>query len=58
MAYYYRKTVNNIANDVKLKMQITALTLKLNENNNKIHDLLNVDKNIKKDASDNLNLIN
>ena len=39
-------------------MQIAALTLKLSENNNKIDDLFNVDKNIKKDVSDNLNLIN
>ena len=27
MADYYRKTVNNTANDVKLKMQIGALKL-------------------------------
>ena len=39
-------------------MQIAALTLKLSENNNKINDLLKVDKNIKKDVSDNLHLIN
>ena len=39
-------------------MQIDALTLKLSENNNKIDNLLNVDKSIKKDVSDNLNLIN
>ena len=58
MAYYYRKPINKTVNDVKLKMQIAALTLKLSENNNKIDDLLNVDKNIKKDVSDNLNLIN
>ena len=49
MADYYRKTVNNTANDVKLKMQMAAFTLKLSENINKINDLLEVDKNIKKD---------
>ena len=50
---YYRKTVNKVANDVKLKMQLGALTLKLNENNKKIDDLIGVDKNIKKDISTN-----
>ena len=30
MAYYYRKTINNTADDVKLKMQIGALTVKNN----------------------------
>ena len=55
---YYRKPINKTVNDVKLKMQIAALTLKLSENDNEIDDLLNVDKNIKKDVSDNLNLIN
>ena len=57
MAYYYRKTVNNTANDVKLKMQMAAFTLKLSENINKINDLLEVDKNIKKDIADNSNSI-
>ena len=46
MADYYRKTVNKVVNDVKLKMQLGALTLKLN-------DLIGVDKNIKKDVSSN-----
>ena len=55
---YYRKPINKTVNDVKLKMQIAALTLKLRENDNKIDDLLNVDKNIKKDVCDDLNLIN
>ena len=50
---YYRKTVNNTANDVKLKMQINALTVKITENINKINDLLEVDKNIKKDIINN-----
>ena len=58
MAYYYRKPINKVANDVKLKMQLGALTLKLSENNNKIDNLLEVDKNIKKDIADNSNLIN
>ena len=58
MAYYYRKPINKMVNDVKSKMQIAALTLKVSENNNKIDNLLNVDKSIKKDVSDNLNLIN
>ena len=54
---YYRKPINKIVNDVKLKMQLGALTLKLNENNNKIDDLIGVDKNIKKDISSNSDLI-
>ena len=54
---YYRKTVNNTANDVKLKMQIDALKVKITENINKINDLLEVDKNIKKDIIDNSNSI-
>ena len=33
---YYKKTVNNTANDVKLKMQIGALTVKITENNDNI----------------------
>ena len=53
MAYYYRKTVNNTADDIKLKMQIGALTVKITENINKINDLLEVDKNIKKDIVNN-----
>ena len=57
MADYYRKTVNNTANDVKLKMQIGALTVKITENTNKINDLLEVDKDIKKDVSNNSNAL-
>ena len=57
MADYYRKTVNNTANDVKLKMQMAAFTLKLSENNDKIDDLLKADKDIKKDITDNSNNI-
>ena len=58
MTDYYRKTVNKVVNDVKLKMQLSALTLKLNENNKKIDDLIKVDKNIKKDVSSNTSNIN
>ena len=58
MAYYYRKPINKAVNDVKLKMQIGALTVKITENINKIDDLLEVDKVIKKDVSDNLNITN
>ena len=54
---YYRKTVNNTADDIKLKIQIGALTLKITENINKINNLLEVDKNIKKDIVDNSNKI-
>ena len=57
MTYYYRKNVNDTVNDVKLKLQITALTLKLGENNDKIDDLLEVDKNIKNDISSNMTKI-
>ena len=57
MTYYYRKTINKTVNDVKLKMQIGILTVKITENINKINDLLNVDKDIKKDVTDNLNSI-
>ena len=53
---YYRKPIEKTVDDVKLKMQIGILTLKLSENNNKIDNLLNVDKNIKKDVSDNYNI--
>ena len=50
---YYRKPINKVANDVQLKMQLGALTLKISENNNKIVSLLAVDKNIIKDVSTN-----
>ena len=38
MADYYRKTVNNTANDVRLKMQMAAFILKLSENINEINE--------------------
>ena len=50
---YYRKPIDKVANDVKLKIQLGALTLKLSENNKKIDDLIGIDKNIKKDVSSN-----
>ena len=53
----YRKPIDKVANDVKLKIQLGALTLKLSENNKKIDDLIGVDKNIKKDVSTNLEKI-
>ena len=54
---YYRKPIEKTINDVKMKMQIGALTVKITENINKINDLLEVDKNIKKNVSDNSNSI-
>ena len=57
MADYYRKTVNNTANDLKLKMQMAAFTFKLSENNDKIDDLIKADKDIKKDITDNSDVL-
>ena len=57
MAYYYRKPINKTVNDVKLKMQIGILAVKITENINKMNNLLEVDKNIKKDIDDNSNSI-
>ena len=54
---YYRKPINKVVDDVKLKMQLGALTLKISENNNKIDSLLAVDKNIIKDVSTNTSKI-
>ena len=64
----YRKTIDKVANDVKLKMQLGALNLKISENNYKIDDLILFDKDIEKDVYSNttkidtyikgLNLIN
>ena len=45
---YYRKPIDKVANDVKLKMGLSALTLKISENNKKIDDLIGVDKILKK----------
>ena len=57
MAYCYRKPINKTVDDVKLKMQIGILTVKITENINKINNLLEVDKDIKKDIVDNSNSI-
>ena len=54
---YYRKPINKVIDDVKLKMQLGALTLKISENNKKIDSLINVDKNIKNDISSNTSKI-
>ena len=54
---YYRKPIDKVANDVKLKIQLGALSLKLNENNKKIDDLIVFDKNIKNDISSNTSKI-
>ena len=54
---YYRKPINKVVDDVKLKMQLGALTLKISENNNKIDSLIDVDRNVKKDISSNLSKI-
>ena len=54
---YYRKPINKVANDVKLKIQLGTLTLKLNENIKKIDDLIVFDKNIKNDISSNTSKI-
>ena len=54
---YYRKPIDKTINDVRLKMQMAAFTLKLSENNDKIDDLFKADKDIKKDITDNSNSI-
>ena len=57
MALYYRKPINKTVDDIKFKMQIGALTLKLSENNDKINDLIEIDKDIKQDVVSNSNSI-
>ena len=54
---YYRKPINKTVDDIKLKMQIGSLTVKMTENINKINDLVELDKNIKKDVIHNSNSI-
>ena len=54
MALYYRKPISKVVDNVKLKIQLGALTLKISENNNKINSLIDFDKNIKKNVSSNL----
>ena len=62
---YYRKTVDNVVDSVKLKMQMGALTLKLSENNgnissnlSKINTNTSDISNSKTDISSNLSKIN
>ena len=62
---YYRKTVDNVVDNVKLKMQMGALTLKLSENNgnissnlSKINTNTSDISNSKTDISSNLSKIN
>ena len=57
MALYDRKPINKTVDDVKLKMQIGASTVKITENINKINNLPEVDKDIKKDVVNNSNSI-
>ena len=45
---YYRKPINKVANDLKLKMRMAALTLKITENANKLDQM-------KSDISENYN---
>ena len=54
---YYRKTIDNTANDVKLKMQIGALTLKLSENNGNISSNTSLIDTNKNNISSNTSLI-
>ena len=43
---YYRKLINKVANDLKLKMQMAALTLKITENANKLDQIrLHINEN-------------
>ena len=53
---YYRKTVDNTANDIKLKMQMGALTLKLSENNGNISSNLSKINTNTSDISNNYNI--
>ena len=54
---YCRKTVSNVVDNVKLKMQIGALTLKLSENNNNISSNLTKIDNNETNISSNLTKI-
>ena len=54
---YYRKTVNNVVDNVKLKMQIGALTLKLSESNGNISSNLTKIGNNETNISSNLTKI-
>ena len=53
---YYRKTIDNVVDNVKLKMQMGALTLKLSENNvNILSNLSKINTNTS-DISNNYNI--
>ena len=52
---YYRKTIDNVVDNVKLKMQIAALTLKLSENNGNISSNLSKINTNTSDISNNYN---
>ena len=54
---YYRKTVNNVVDNVKLKMQIGALTLKLSESEGNISSNLTKIDNNETNISSNLTKI-
>ena len=54
---YYRKNVNKVIDDVKLKMQMAAFTLKLSENNGNISSNTSLIDTNKNDISDNTSLI-
>ena len=36
---YYRNPINKVANDLKSKIQMAALTLKITENSNKLDQM-------------------
>ena len=55
---YYRKTVDNVVDNVKSKMQMGALTLKLSENNGNISSNLSKINTNTSDISSNLSKIN
>ena len=54
---YYRKTVDNVVDNVKLKMQMAAVTLKLSENKNNISSNTSLIDTNKNNISSNTSLI-
>ena len=54
---YYRKPINKVIDDVKLKMQLGAITLKLSENNNDISSNTSLIDTNKNNISSNTSLI-
>ena len=54
---YYRKTVDNVVDNVRLKMQMGALTLKLSENNGNISSNTSLIDTNKNNISSNTSLI-